>query len=401
MSFFEKVQLAPPDPILGLTAAFQRDERKDKVNLGVGLYKTEELTTPVLASVKEAESALWDFEQSKEYLPIDGEKMYLEMIGDLVFGNKRWQKEKKRIAATQTVGGTGALKIGGTFLKEEINLPVTISTPTWPNHRGVLAGCGLTVETYPYYDEKNHALNFDVMSSHLEKLHEGTTVLLHASCHNPTGSDPTIEEWGKLCALFKRKKLIPFFDLAYQGLGKGLDEDAASVRLFLDEGVEMLIAVSNAKNLSLYGERVGGLMIVSSTEEIAQHILSRVKQVIRTNYSNPPMHGARVAARILGTPALRHKWEAELKEMRQHINEMRTLLADELKEKSKNIDFSHIAQGNGMFGFTGLNKIQVHRLTERHGIYLPIDGRINVCGLNHTNINYVVDAIVAIASQER
>lgn len=396
MSFFEKVPLAPPDPILGLIVAFHQDPRKNKVNLGAGIYKTEDLRTPVLAAVKAAESALLDSEKSKEYLPIDGERHYLETMGAMVFGKEVWSKEKERIASFQTVGGTGALKIGGTFLKEEIGNSIWISTPTWPNHKAVFANCGLKVESYHYYDAKNHQLDFESLTACIEKLAQGTIVLMHASCHNPTGCDPTAKQWETLCALMKAKKLIPFFDFAYQGLGRGIEEDAEAIRCFMKNGLEMLIAVSNAKNLGLYGERVGCLFIIAESAKIAEHILSRVKQMIRANYSNPPIHGARVAGYIFGTPSLRKQWEDELKEMRERINTMRLKLHDRLIAKSKNMDFSHLKKGQGMFCYTGLNKAQVERLTKEYAIHMPSDGRINVCGLNENNLDKVVDSIVAV-----
>lgn len=399
MSHFERVKLAPSDPILGLTIAFAKDVRKDKVNLGVGLYNTEDLRVPILESVKEAEALLLTEEMSKEYLPIDGDGLYLEQMGVLVFGKASWSAEKGRIASFQTVGGTGALKIGGTFLKEEADHPIWISTPSWPNHRGVFSHCGLKVENYPYYDTNNHQLDFDGMVSCLEKLEPGSIVLLHASCHNPTGLDPTIEQWELLCQLFKTKKLIPFFDFAYQGFGKGLEEDAGSIRSFLNSGLEFLLAVSNAKNFSLYGERTGCLFIVSESAKIAEKVSSRVKQMIRTNYSSPPMHGAKIVAHILNTPILRKKWETELAQMGLRILAMRELLVQKLKSISKNVDFSHMKEGNGMFGFTGLKPAQVEKIISEYGIYMPGDGRINVCGLNHDNIDAVVNAIIAVSAK--
>jgi aspartate aminotransferase len=396
MSFFEKVALAPPDPILGLTVAFHRDPRKEKVNLGVGLYKTADLRTPVLGSVKSAEIFLFDLEKSKEYLPIDGDRHYLETMGALVFGREIWGKEKNRIAAFQTIGGTGALKIGGTFLKEDAEHPLWLPSPTWPNHRGVFTNCGLKVDNYPYYDMKDHKIDFEKLAACFEKLPERTIVVLHASCHNPTGCDPDSEQWETLAGLFKAKKFIPFFDFAYQGFGRGIEEDAEAIRHFVKNGLEILIAASNAKNLSIYGERVGCLFIVSQTAKIAEHIISRVKQMIRTNYSNPPIHGAKVVGHILGTSSLRRKWEAELKEMRERINAMRLELHDRLAAKSTAVDFGHLKRGRGMFGFTGLTKLQVERLTAEYAIYMPNDGRINVCGLNQNNLDYIVDAIVAV-----
>ncbi len=391
MSHFESVALAPADPILGLTLAFQKDTRKDKANLGVGLYNTEELVTPVLYSVKQAEALLLEKEKSKEYLPIEGDRLYLDRMGALVFGESAWGREKGRIATFQTVGGTGALKIGATFLKEEAEHPLWIPSPTWPNHLGVFSHAGLQLEKYPYCDLKSHTLDFDALVSCLERLKPASIVLLHASCHNPTGIDPSLQEWKLLCQLFKRQRLIPFFDFAYQGFGMGLEQDAEAVRLFLESGQEMLIAVSNAKNFSLYAERAGCLMIVSESEKIASSIASRVKQMIRTNYSNPPMHGAKIVSTILNTPPLKSKWEKELEAMRERICVMRQLLA------SKSASFSHMKNGRGMFGFTGLNRSQVERMLSEHAIYMPADGRINVCGLNHENIDAVVRAILEVA----
>lgn len=395
MGFFERVPLAPPDPILGLTAAFFGDERENKVNLGVGLYKTEDLKTPVLRSVKMAELAILRGEKSKGYLPIDGERLYLEEMGALVFGKQAWSGEKTRIASFQTVGGTGALKIGGTFLKEEADHPIWISAPTWPNHRGVFSHCGLRVEEYPYYDASRHALDFEKMVACLEKLTPGTIVVLHAACHNPTGSDPSREQWQTLCTLFKSKKLIPFFDLAYQGFGSGVEEDAEALRLFMQSGLEMLVAVSNAKNMSLYGERVGSLFIVAESAKNAEHIASRVRQIIRTIYSNPPMHGAKITAFILHNPTLRQQWEEELNAMKERIHAMRQLFVKKLAaNKVGSGDFSYLKDGKGMFGFTGLDKVQVEKMKVDYGIYMPHDGRINVCGLNPSNVDYVVSAIV-------
>ncbi len=401
MAFFEKVPLAPPDPIFGLTVAFQKDPRSHKVNLGAGIYKTEDLKTPVLSSVKAAEAALLDSEKSKEYLPIDGERDYLDLMGALVFGKEKWEGQKERIAAFQTIGGTGALKIGGTLIKQEAESSVWISTPTWPNHRGVFTDCGLKVEKYPYYDSKGHRLDFENMIACLEKMPEGTVVVLHASCHNPTGCDPTDEQWKTICASFKKNKLLAFFDFAYQGFGEGIEQDAAPVRQFLQSDLEFLAAVSNAKNLGLYGERAGCLFIVSSSPNVTERVISRVKQLIRTNYSNPPIHGARVAAYVLGTSSLRKKWEGELSEMRDRINEMRLAFHDRLMERSKTFDFSHLKKGRGMFAFTGLSKDQVDRMREEFAIYMPSDGRINLCGITRNNLDVIVDATVKVVVRDK
>ncbi len=393
MSFFEHISFTPPDPIFGLTIAFQKDPRKNKVNLGAGVYRTEELLTPVLASVKTAEIYLLNTEKNKEYLPIEGDGQFLELMGELVFGHKKWSSEKQRIAAFQTVGGTGALKIGGTFLKEEIKTSLLISTPTWPNHFGVFSSCGLHIENYPYYNIKTHRLEWKEMRACLKQAHEKTVVLLHPSCHNPTGCDLNAEEWEEICQLFKTKKLIAFFDLAYQGLGKSLEEDVSAIRLFLKEGLEILVAVSSAKNFSLYGERVGSLFIVSKTDAIANDIRSRLKQIIRTNYSNPPLHGEKIVTHILSTPALKTEWEKELTTIRERINRLRYNLYQELASRGKGELFAHLVKGNGMFGYTGLNPHQVQQLLNEFAIYMTTDGRINISGLNPNNFQYVVNAI--------
>ncbi len=382
MGFFDAVPLAPPDPILGLSQAFAEDPRREKVNLGVGLYKDEELKTPILRSVQEAERQLIGHEVNKEYLAISGEPSYLEEMGKLVFGTL----SKERVASFQTLGGTGALKLGGTFLSEEIKSPLYLSSPTWPNHRGVFTHCSLAVDTYPYYDLKTQRVDVQRMFSFLETLSARSVVVLHGCCHNPTGADLSLAEWELLAQLCSRKQLLPFFDLAYQGLGVGLDEDAAPVRLFLKQGLEMFVAVSNSKNLSLYSERVGCLFIAAQDPSRTEALLSRGKQMIRTNYSNPPSHGAKVALLVLRDHKLRALWEQELGQMRCRLTSMRTLLADKLQ-------MSHVRTGQGMFAFLGLNASEVARLQSQYGIYMTSDGRINVCGLNDRNIDYVVEAI--------
>jgi len=396
MSLFDKVPLAPPDPILGLAVAFAADTRPHKVNLGVGLYKDKNLKTPVLQTVKTAEKALLQEEKSKEYLPIDGDTLFKESVGALVFGEKLWKQEKERIAAFQTVGGTAALKIGGTFLKEEAAAPVWVSSPTWSNHPAVFASCGLPVESYPYYDPIKHQINVSHLIECFDKLPKGTIINLHACCHNPTGFDPSLEEWEELAKCFKKHHLLPFFDMAYQGLGRSLDADAEAIRLFLREGIEMLVAISNAKNFGIYGERVGSLFIVSDQAKNAEHIRSRAKQIIRTTYSNPPMHGAKIVSRILSTPSLHKAWEAEVAEMQKRIGEMRSKLSDQLATLCGKERFHHLAKGKGMFKFTGLTPSQVERMIRDYAIYLTKDGRINVCGLNESNANYVAESIASV-----
>jgi aspartate/tyrosine/aromatic aminotransferase len=398
MPFFERVPLASPDPILGLTAAYLADARENKVNLGVGYYRDEMLRTPIMHCVKLAEQVLLESEPSKEYLPIDGHRAFLEKVGELVFGSAFWGKQHVRISGFQTIGGTGALKIGGTFCKEEVDGPIFIPAPTWPNHRGVFTGCHLRVDSYHYYDFKTRTIAFDSWVSFLETLSEGSVLLLHASCHNPTGCDPTFEEWKRLAEVMRRKKLIPFFDFAYQGLGKGVAEDANAVRYFAENGFEMFVAFSSAKNFSLYGERVGALFILTENSKTAEHITSRVKQMIRTNYSNPPKHGAAIVSHILCTPSLKEQWIDELNQMRTRIIHMRKELSQRLIKQSKTIDFRHLKSGFGMFCYLGLEGAQVERLVQEYGIHMPRDGRVNMCGLNQNNIDYVVDSILKVVS---
>lgn len=395
MSFFDKVILAPPDPILGMTENYLADLRENKVNLGVGYYKDHLLRTPILESVKQAETILLESEPNKEYLPIAGHQALIENVGEMLFGSDFWGKEHPRIAGFQTVGGTGALKIGGTFLKEELDTIVLVPDLTWPNHKGVFSGCGLKMHFYPYYDQSNHRVAFDAVCEFLEKQKRGSTVLLHASCHNPTGCDPTLEEWKILCSICAKKELIPFFDCAYQGFGQSLDEDAQCIRIFAESGLEMLIAFSAAKNFSLYGERVGVLFIVTKDRMINKHVTSRVKQMIRTNYSNPPKHGAAIVAHILQDENLKKLWVSELNSMRSRINLMRTELGDRLLHHGKK--FLQIKNGRGMFCVMGLSEKQVDCLITRYGIHMSRDGRINVCGLNEKNIEYVADAILKVS----
>jgi aspartate aminotransferase len=398
MGFFGHVPLASPDPILGLTAAFNADKRTMKVNLSVGLYRTADLKTPIMGCVKKAEAELLELEKSKEYLPIDGEKNYLELVGKLVFGDFFWSQSSKRICAVQTVGGTSALRIGGEFLKQEgIAQAIYLSSPTWPNHRGVFLKCGMQVENYPYYNLKKHELDFDELYAFLSKLSQHSIIMMHASCHNPTGADLTLDQWKKLSALFLSKKLIPFFDLAYQGIDQGLEEDAKAIRLFGQEGHEMLIACSFSKNFSLYSERVGALLVVGESHKVAEHVLSKIKTIVRTNYSNPPKHGAYVVAHILGSQKLKAEWEVELTVMRERIIEMRKAFVDALVAKSRDVDFSFLKNRSGMFSFCGLSEQQVKHLIEEYGIYMTSDGRINIAGLNWDNLDYVVSSLISVA----
>jgi aspartate/tyrosine/aromatic aminotransferase len=396
--FFHTITAAVLDPIFGLTVLFDADKRSGKVNLGVGQYRNDQLITPVLESVKLAEAFLLREETSKEYLPIAGDSAYLNRVGALVFGEFFWTAEGKRVSRIQTLGGTGALRIGGDFLKQEVGEKVAISDPTWPNHRGVFTRCGMVVDAYPYYDIRLQKLEFDRMVQYLKNLTPGTAVILHACCHNPTGADLSTDQWKILLKVFKENGLLPFFDFAYQGFGSSLEEDAKVIRLFASEGMEMLVACSHSKNFGLYSERIGALYVVSGSAKIAEAVQSKLKTIVRTNYSNPPRHGAAVVAHILSTPVLKKMWEQEVEQMRSRIEKMRRLLVEALTARSLKRNYLYLADRVGMFCFSGLKKTEVERLQKEFAIYMPLDGRINIAGLSEENLLTVVDAITEVIS---
>lgn len=394
MSIFDPVALAPPDPIFGLVKAYQTDPRPNKINLLIGFYKTEELTTPVLDCVKKAETILLQNEKHKEYLPIDGNGLFIEKIGLLIFGETFWNTQ--RIYGAQAVGGTGALRLLGDFFKKEITQEIGVSNPTWPNHPGIFKSAGLQVHQYPYYDRTRHCLVFDKMVEYFNTLKSGSLILFHSNCHNPTGYDLSQEQWKELSHLFRVKNLIPFFDVAYQGFGKGIEEDVWAVRYFFEQGHEMAVAYSCAKSFSLYGERVGALYVVSNTSKNTHQIQSQIKALIRTNYSNPPIHGAAVVATILSSKELIQEWKNDLVQIRKRIMSMRKMLSDALKGARTQRDFGFMERASGLFSYTGLDAKQVERLIAEYGIYLPSDGRINVTGLNKSNLEYVVNAMIKV-----
>lgn len=396
MGFFADVAEAPPDPIFGLMKVFQADERACKVNLTVGLFKNEQLQTPIMQVVKKAETEALQQEKSKEYFPIEGGREFLSAVGPLVFGEPFWRDHAGRIAGCQSVGGTGGLRLGGEFLQQEASQVVAISQPTWPNHGNIFLHCRMHLEQYPYYDEQRQNLAFDQMLDAVSKLQPGTIVLLHASCHNPTGADLSLEQWRALSELLKTKRLIPFFDFAYQGFGKGIEEDAQAVRLFASEGHEMLVCVSFSKNFSLYGERTGALFVVTGSAKEAENVTSQLRVLVRALYSNPSIHGAKIVTRVLTSTTLRKEWESELTAMRERIDEMRKAFVQALMDKKSKVDFRFLLDRRGMFCFTGLRSEQVDRLMNELAIYMTSDGRINVTGLNWDNLNYVVDGIIRV-----
>lgn len=393
---FKHILQAPSDSIFGLIADFMADPRPHKILLCLGVYGNEHLEIPIMKAVKKAEENLVKKEKTKSYLPIDGDKKFLNKLGSLIFGDFFWIKNCECIAALQTPGGTGALRLGGDFLKKNVSDRIAISDPTWANHRGIFTASGMKLDIYPYYNLQTQQLEFNRFIEHIEGLSAGSVVLLHACCHNPTGADLTLDQWKILSDLCLKKGLIPFFDFAYQGLGRGLDEDALAVRLFAEAGHQMLISYSLSKNFGLYAERIGGLFIVTESKEVACCVLSQLKTLVRTNYSNPPLHGSAIATEILSNPQLKKEWEDELGSMRARITEMRDLFCQTLIQKSLKKDFRFLLNKLGMFCLTGLDKRAVNLLREEFAIYMTQDGRMNITGLNQENITTTADAILKV-----
>ncbi|NER59121.1 aspartate/tyrosine/aromatic aminotransferase [Pseudomonas sp. MAFF212428] len=397
MSLFSAVELAPRDPILGLNEAFNADTRAHKVNLGVGVYCNEEGRIPLLRAVIEAETQRAAQHASRGYLPIDGIVAYDQAVQKLLFGADSPLLAAGRVVTTQAVGGTGALKIGADFLKQlSPNATVAISDPSWENHRALFETAGFPVQNYRYYDAATHDVNRAGMLEDLNALPAGSIIVLHACCHNPTGVDLSPSDWKNVLEVVKAKGHIPFLDMAYQGFGEGIAEDAAAVRLFAESGLDFFVSSSFSKSFSLYGERVGALSIVTESKEEATRVLSQVKRVIRTNYSNPPTHGATIVATVLNSPELRAMWEAELAEMRLRIHGMRKQMVELLKQYGAQQDFSFVGRQCGMFSYSGLTVEQVARLKDEHAIYALDTGRICVASLNQNNIHVVTKAIVEV-----
>jgi len=397
-SLFAAVDMAPRDPILGLNEQFNADPNPAKVNLGVGVYFDESGKLPLLKCVSAAEKLIFESSMPRGYLPIDGIAAYDKAVQGLVFGGDSAAVKDGRVATVQALGGTGGLKIGADFLQHlatraGTSPKVLISDPSWENHRALFANAGFTVETYPYYDADKRGINFDGMLGALNAAAAGTIIVLHACCHNPTGYDISPAQWAQVVAAVKSRGLVAFLDMAYQGFGDGIAEDGAVIAQFLDAGLDFFVSTSFSKSFSLYGERVGALSVVCASKEEAVRVLSQLKIVIRTNYSNPPTHGAQIVATVLTTPALRSMWEEELAGMRVRIKEMRKLLQDRLVASGTKQDFSFITRQKGMFSYTGLAKPQMERLRNEFGIYGVDSGRICVAALNHGNIDAVVKAI--------
>ena len=394
---FESLEQTKADPILGLTEAYQADPNPDKINLGVGVYKDETGETPILSAVKKAEERLVREENSKSYLAIQGQDDYGRVVQDLLFGSDHEVLTSGRAKTAHTPGGTGALRVAGDFIRSSLaGRKVWLSDPTWPNHPNVFRASGLELGTYPYFDASGNCLDFEAMSSGLRKVPAGDAVVLHVCCHNPTGVDPTPDQWREIAEIVFQRELLPILDFAYQGLGEGLTEDAAGLHAMIRPGCEMLVASSFSKNLGLYNERVGALTLIAGTSEEAGRAFGHVKSSIRANYSNPPYHGEGIVTTVLGNHPLRNEWERELATMRDRINKMRTLFVETLKAKGVDRDFSFIAGQRGMFSFSGLTKEQVQVLRDKYSIYIVGSGRINVAGMTASNMDRLCEAIAAV-----
>ena len=397
MSLFSAVEMAPRDPILGLNEQFAADTNPLKVNLGVGVYYDDNGKLPLLQCVQQAEKAMMDKPTARGYLPIDGIAAYDNGVKALVFGADSEPVQSGRVATVQAIGGTGGLKIGADFLKRLTpHAKVLISDPSWENHRALFTNAGFEVGTYRYYDAAKRGVNFEGLLADLNAAAAGTVVVLHACCHNPTGYDLTPAQWDQVIAVVKAKGLTPFLDMAYQGFGFGIAEDGAVIAKFVASGLNFFVSTSFSKSFSLYGERVGALSVLCANKEEASRVLSQLKIVIRTNYSNPPTHGGAVVAAVLGNPELRALWEQELGGMRVRIKEMRQKLVDGLKLAGVKQDMSFITTQIGMFSYSGLSKDQMVRLRTEFGVYGTDTGRMCVAALNSKNIDHVCKSIAAV-----
>ena len=397
MSLFSAVAMAPRDPILGLNEQYAADPTPQKVNLGVGVYFDDNGKLPLLQCVQAAEKALMDTPTARGYLPIDGIAAYDNAVKALVFGADAEPVTSGRVATVQAIGGTGGLKIGADFLhKLNPNAKVLISDPSWENHRAIFQNAGFEVDTYAYYDAAKRGVNFDGMLQSLRSAAPGTIAVLHACCHNPTGYDITPAQWDQVIEVVKANNLVAFLDMAYQGFGHGIAEDGAVIGKFVAAGLNIFVSTSFSKSFSLYGERVGALSVVANDKEEAARVLSQLKIVIRTNYSNPPTHGGAVVAKVLTTPALRQQWEEELGAMRVRIKAMRQKLVDGLQAAGVQQDMSFMTQQIGMFSYSGLTKEQMLRLRSEFGVYGTDTGRICVAALNSQNVGYVCQAIAKV-----
>lgn len=394
---FSDIPLAPADPILGLTDAFNADPNSRKVNLGVGVYQNAKGKVPVLDVVRAAEKILYEKEESKSYLPIDGAPAYNREVQKLLFGTESELVQNGRVVTAQALGGTGGLRVGADLLRRFLpTSKLWLSKPSWENHRALFESAGFEVSEYPYYDPRNHGLDFDGMRRALSELPPRAIVLLHACCHNPTGVDLTRADWQELVEIIRDRDLVPFIDFAYQGFASGIREDAAAVDAFARAQVPCVIASSFSKSFSLYRERVGAVSFVTASADESRRVASQLKRVIRTNYSNPASHGAQVVALVLADPELRSRWEGELREMRERIQAMRVLFVELLAKKGAPDDFSFIERQTGMFSYSGIDLSSVRRLRSEFGLYIVDSGRICVAAMNPGNLDYIADSITRV-----
>ena len=394
---FEKVQTAPADPILGLTEMFKADPNPDKINLSVGVYQDAQGKTPVLETVKEAEKRILEQESSKGYLPMTGEPAYCAQVQQLLFGEGHEIISSKRAATAQCPGGTGALRVVGDYLNNQhSDASLWLSNPTWANHNTIFEAAGVNCKQYAYRDAATNGLDFEAMCESIKTIPRGDVILLHGCCHNPTGIDPTPEQWSQIGDLLAAQGVIPLVDFAYQGLGDGVEEDRAGLLILTQKLKQMFICSSFSKNFGLYRERTGALTIVADDAEQAGVVMSQVKLRIRYNYSNPPSHGGQIVATVLNDPELKAKWLEEVAGIRNRINEMRHLFVNTLKDKGVTQDFSTIIEQRGMFSFSGLTKDQVERLKKEYSIYIVGSGRINVAGMTPDNMDRLCEAIKAV-----
>jgi aspartate/tyrosine/aromatic aminotransferase len=394
---FEQIQPAPRDPILGLTESFREDPNPKKINLSVGVYQDSNGKTPILDSVHKAGKLVLERQKSMSYLPIPGSPTYAAAVQKLMFGEGHEAVSSARCATSHTPGGTAALRVAADLIHQQFpKATVWMTQPTWPNHPQIFAAAGVPTKSFPYFDAKSNSLAFEEAISAIEKIPAGDVILLHGCCHNPTGIDPTPEQWKKFADTVYSRGILPLLDFAYQGFAEGIREDAAGLLAFTRSDAELMVCSSFSKNFGLYCERVGALTIVAADQKSAETVQSQVKAVIRANYSNPPAHGAELVTTVLGEPELRSQWKKEVAQMRDRINGMRTLLVKTLKEKGVPGDFSFIARQRGMFSFSGLTPPQVEALKQKYAIYIVGSGRINVAGITEKNVGPLCAAIAEV-----
>lgn len=397
MPLFEHIQAAPADPILGLGEAFKADPNPKKINLSVGVYQDASGKTPVLESIKRAAQKVVEKQASKSYLPIPGSPAYAAAVQKLMFGAGHEAVTSGRIATSHTPGGTGALRVAADLIHQQLpKATVWVTQPTWPNHPQIFAAAGVATKTVPYFDAKTNGLAWDEFIAGVKQIPAGDVLLIHACCHNPTGIDPTPEQWKKLAEVIAERGILPLVDFAYQGFADGLEADAAGLQLLTQTGSELIVCSSFSKNFGLYNERVGALSVVASDKKAADIVQSQVKVAIRSNYSNPPCHGGELVVTVLSDPELEKQWRGEVDAMRDRINGMRTLLVETLKAKGVPGDFSFITKQRGMFSFSGLTPEHVKALKEKHAIYVVGSGRINVAGITKENVGPLCEAIADV-----